>query len=411
MRPTKNIEKLMKDAAIHSEPQMNQKVLKGLLEELAEATEQQSTSAVTNLGNTIIKSPITRLAAAVIALVIIIGIIELGKRVGGASVVFAAAVDSVRQARTFSCTQVFDMQYENGDEHGKYLLKQKSMFKEPDRERHEQLTSAPPWPQDVGKVTIWHYGKRQRLQFRPFDKTAEFHDMSSDYVIDEKTGELKLKQLNTRLRDHLLKLSAGAVEDLGSAELDGQSVRVLQSRKGSRVTTVWINTETNYPVQIEHKWTDQSRSPVMYTSIQIDAELDDDLFSLKPPEGYTLSVDELRWPDDKKKMMTKIMHLGLWCVVYANDNHDQFPDELTDLVTAGIITDEVLNKVLAAPDDPEGPPSIRYRKPSTKAKDWSTEVILYGLYDQWPDDGVVAGFADGHCELIVNQNRFEESIR
>jgi outer membrane lipoprotein-sorting protein len=134
--------------------------------------------------------------------------------------------------------------------------------------------------------------------------------MSSDYDIDDKTGELKLTQLSTRLRDRLLKWSAGAVEDLGRAELDGQSVWVLQSRKDKRITTVWINPETSYPVQIEHKWMDQSRSTVMYTSIQIDTELDDSLFSLEPPEGYTLRVDKSSWPDDKAKIGVKVKHLG-----------------------------------------------------------------------------------------------------
>lgn len=358
------------------------------------------------------KRRITKLAAAaVIILVMIIGVIELAKPIGSGSVAFAAAMDSVRQARTFSCIVIFEVTYEDGGKRGEYFLKQRLMFKEPDRERHEQLTSAPPWPQDVGKVTVWDYGKRQRLQFRPFDKIAEFHDMSSDYVIDEKTGELELTQLDTGLRDRLLEWSAGAVEDLGRTQLDGQSVRMLQSRKDKRITTVWVNPETSYPVQIEHKWTDQSRSPVLYTSIQIDIELDDDLFSLEPPEGYTLGVEEWGWPDDKAKMMTKVKYLGLWCVIYANDNDDQFPSELADIATAGIITDEVLDRVLAAPDDPDGPPVIRYRKPNTVGKDWSNEVILYEIYDQWPEDGVVACFADGHCELIVNQNRFEQLIR
>jgi len=359
----------------------------------------------------IMKSRITKLAAAaVIIIVLMLGINYLGTPIDGASTVFAAAIDNVKRAQTFSCIEMFQMTYEDGGKRGKYLMKQKWMFKEPDRERHEKLTSAPPWPQYIGEVTIWHYGKRQRLQFRPFDKTAEFYDMSSDYEIDDKTGELKLTQLDTSLRDRLLKLSAGVVEDLGRVELEGQSVRILQSRKDKRITTVWIDSETGYPVQIEHKWTDQSRSPVMYTSIQIDTELDEALFSLEPPEGYALSVDEFGWPDEKKKIMTKVKYLGLWCVNYANDNDDQFPSELADIATAGIITNEVLNRVLAAPDDPDGPPVIRYRPPRAGANP-SSEVILYEIYGQWPEDGVVACFADGHCELIVNQNRFEQLIR
>jgi len=318
-------------------------------------------------------------------------------------------MDSVRQAGTFSCTQIFEASYRDGEEDGKYLLKHKRMFKEPDWERHEQLTS--PWPRYIGEITITRYDTRQRLILRPAEKTATLHDVSSEYRIDEETDELKLTQLNTRLRDHLLELSAGAVEDLGSGELDGQSVRLLRSRKDKRIATVWIDPETNYPVQIELAWTDQNRSPMMFTSIQIDTELDDDLFSLEPPEGYTLSIHKEDTTDYKKRMMTKAKHLGLWCIVYANDNEGQFPSELGDLVTLGVITKDALNKALAAPDDPDGPSVIRYRKPNTVDKDWPAEVILYEIYDQWPDDGVVVCFADGHSELIVDQNRFEELIK
>ena len=375
--------------------------------------DEQSKLGITrsNMWRIIMKSPITKFAAAaVIIVILVLGINYLGTPVDGASKVYAAAIDRVKQARTFSCISIFEISYEDNGKRGKYLLKEKLMFKEPDRERREKLTSAPPWPQYKGEVTILHYGKRQQLEFRPSDKTARFRDMSSDYEIDDKTGELKLTQLNTNLRDWLLKLAVGAVEDLGSVEFEDQSVRVLQSRKDKRITTVWVNPKTGYPVQIEHKWTDQSRSPVMYTSIQIDTELDVSLFSLKPPKGYTLKVDRSSWPDDKAKMGAKIMRLGFWCVVYMSNNDDQFPDELGDIVEANIVTEKVLNRVLAAPDDPDGPPVFRYRKPDKEAE-LSTEVILYEIFDQWPQDGVVACFADGHSEIISDLRRFEKLMK
>jgi outer membrane lipoprotein-sorting protein len=411
MRPAEDVEKLIKRVRLKASAQMHERTLNDALDAQEKSRRIKLARLEPKIWRTIMRNPITKVSsAAVIIIVLMVGISYLDTPIDGASAVFAAAMDSVRQARTFSCIHISDMGYEDGGKRGKYLMKQKLMFKEPDRERHEKLTSAPPWPQYIGEVTIWHYGKRQRLQYRPFDKTAEFHDMSSDYVIDKKTGELKLTQLNTSIRDYLLKLSAGAVEDFGRVELDGQSVRMLQSRKDKRITTVWVNPETSYPVQIEHKWMDQSRSPVMYTSIQIDTELDDSLFSLEPPEGYTLKVDKSSWPDDKKKMMTKVKYLGLWCVVYADDNNDQFPGELADLVAAGIITGEVLNKVLASPDDLDGPPVIRYRRPDKDAER-TTEVILFEIFELWPEDGAVVCFADGHCELIGKQNRFEELIR
>ncbi|MHC4556637.1 MAG: hypothetical protein ACYS80_04955 [Planctomycetota bacterium] len=398
-----------KRAVVKTTTELDRRIIDEALLAQKKSEKTQSAATQSNIWRIIMKSRITKLAAAaVIIIALMLGINYLGTPIDGASTVFAAAMDSVRHAGTFSCTQISESVYQDGEESRAFLLKQRWMFKEPDRERHEKLTS--PWPQYIGEVTIMDYDTREQLVLRPVEKTATLLDMSSDYDIDDKTGELKVTQLSTCLRDYLLELSAGAIEDLGSVELDGRSVRLMRSHKDKRITTVWINPETNYPVQIEHKWTDKSRSPVIYTSIQIDTELDDTLFSLEPPEGYTLSVDEPVPPEDKKKMMTKMKYLGLWCLNYASDNNDQFPSELEDLVTAGAITDEVLRTILAAPDEPDGPPVIRYRLPRTGTNP-SSEVILYEIYRQWSEDGVAVCFADGHSELIGDQNRFEELIK
>ena len=410
MRPTDETKRLVRNVPVNTSTERDREVLNDVLSAMEQSKELQSAGPQSNIWRIIMKQRITRYAtAAALFLVIIIGIIELGKPAGGASVVFAAAVDSVRNAGTFSCTQIFEVSYEKDGVDGEYLSKHKLMFKEPGWEREEQLTS--PWPRYIGEITITNYDTRQRLIIRPAEKTATLRDVSSEYFIDDQTDELKLTQLNTRLRDFLLELSAKAVDDLGSVELDGQSVRLLRSRKDKRIATIWIDPETNYPVQIELAWTDRDRSPMLFTSIQIDTELNDDLFSLEPPDGYTLSVQKEDASDYKKMMMTKAKYLGLWCVVYANDNEDQFPNEFADLVTLGVITEDALNKTLASPENPGGPPAFKYRKPNTAGKDWSTEVILFEIYDEWPQDGVVACFADGHSELIVDQNLFEELIK
>jgi len=410
MRPSEETKRLVRNVPVNTSTKRDREVLNDVLNAMEQSKKLQSAGLQPNIWRIIMKQRITKYAtAAALFLVIIIGIIELGKPAGGASVVFAAAMDSVRNAGTFSCTQIFEASYGDGEVNGEYLLKQKLMFKEPDWERHEQLTS--PWPRYIGEITITNYDTRQRLILRPAEKTATLQDVSSEYYIDDDTDELKLTQLNTRLRDYLLELSAGAVEDLGSVKLDGQSVRLLRSRNDKRIATIWIDPDTNYPVQIELTWTDQNHSPMMFTSIQIDAGLDDDLFSLEPPEGYTLRIHKEDIPDYKNKMMTKAKYLGLWCIVYANDNEDQFPGELADLVSFGVVTEDELNKVLASPDNPDGPPVFKYRKPNTVGKDWSTEVILYEMYDEWPENGVIACFGDGHSELIADQNRFEELIK
>jgi hypothetical protein len=406
MKYPQNIERLMKRfcarkrSTVKTTRELNERILGDALLARKTSTTTQSAAMGPDIWRIVMQSRITKYAtAAAIILVMIIGIIELGKSAGGAGVVFAAAMNSVRQAGTFSCMEIFEVTYEDDGQDGKYLMKQKWMFKEPDWERHEALTS--PWPKYVGETTITDYGTRQELRLRPVEKTARLSDLSSDYTVDDETGELKLTQLNTRLRDRLLEWSAGAVEDHGRVELDGRSVRMLQSHRDNRVTTVWIDPETNYPVQVEHQWTDQSRSPVMITAIQIDTELDDNLFSLEPPEGYIFSVDKSRGSDEEERMLTKMMHLGKYCLIYANQHNDLFPGDLADLVAAGIITDEALRNVRAAPDGPDGPPVIQYRQPDTSVEDWAIEVMLYEVHDGGLRDNLVAvTMLDSHAELI-----------
>jgi len=291
MKSAENIERLIKrfcagkKAQVKTTTELDERIISEALPAQNKSKTVQTAAVRPQIWRMIMRSRMTQYAAvAVIILVIIIGIVELGKPIG-ASVAFAAAMDNIKKARTFSCIEIFQASYQDGEKEGKYLLKQKWMFKEPDKERHESLTS--PWPRYVGETTIMDYGKWQQLVLRPADKTATLHDRSSDYEVDDKTGEIKLRQLSTRLRDRLLKWSAGAVEDHGSVELEGRTVRMLQSHKETRTTTVWIDPKTKFPVQIELKWTDQSRPPVMYSSIQIDTEMDDDLFRLEPPMGYT----------------------------------------------------------------------------------------------------------------------------
>lgn len=363
---------------------------------------RQASPRQPNIWRTIYKSPITKLAAAAVVIIaVFMGIHQLGA--SSASKAFAAAIDSVKQARTFSCKEIFGVTREDGQ---KSVLEQVWMFKEPDRRRHEYLAGVD--HRFIGEVTITHYGKRQQLVLNPDNKTATLYDKSSDYVVDDNTGKLKLSQLNTSLRDRLLELRIGAVEDLGIVELHGQSVRMLQSREDDRITTVWIDPRSGLPVQIEIKWLGQRRTPVMYTSIQIDGELDDELFSLEPPEGYRLMRFTQDWPVNKKKMSAKIMHLLKNCAIFMAQHDGQYPKELAELERVGV-TNEVLEVILAVPDQPDGPAVIQYLQPRPGA-DWSTEVIMYEVYDKWPEDGIVVGFADGHCEMIADQHLFEELV-
>ena len=333
--------------------------------------------------------------AACLTLIVTLWVVAGG---GNAQEAFAAAIAGAQKARTFSCKEVLQSR-RNGQVYERSII-----FKEPYRERSEWLSGVA----SVGDVTITDYGQRRRLRFFPANKLAELDDISSEYEVKTGSGELKLTELDTSIRDRMLALRAEAVEDLGNVELAGQSVRLLQSRQGDRVTKVWVHPQTGLPVQIA---VDRPEWLRMYTSIQIDAEVDDALLSLEPPAGYTLIGDgpRKRVSDDKAKIIAKMRHLLVACCSYANSHNNQYPKELSDLQSEGI-TPETLKSILAAPDQPDGPPVLRYRQPPVGATP-TKAVLLYQAFDQWPQGGIWVGFGDAHCELITKQEKFEALTR
>lgn len=225
------------------------------------------------------KSKLSKITiAAVVFLAIILGFKYLGAPIDGESTAFAAAMDSIKNAGTFSCIVITEELYDDNGELKKFQYKRKVMFKEPDLERREQFAST--WLEEEGKTTIIDFSKRQALTITPAEKTAELYDISD--------GD----ELSTSIRDWLLEKSSGSFDDLGDVELNGQYVRMIQSKEKNWVYTIWIDIKTGHPVQIEMKLPEQNFTPILFTSIQIDTELDDKLFSQEPPEDYDLKVKE-----------------------------------------------------------------------------------------------------------------------
>jgi len=402
MKSSKDIERLAKNIRIKKNTVSKDSILAGAQAALKELKETGSTYSKQNVGKIIMKSKIAKLAVAAVIFIAVMFLINYpDTSIDGASTAFAAAIDRIIHARTFSCTTILEMTYPDSEIiEGKYLFKQQLMFKEPDLERVVTLPSK--WPKEnIEEITITDYSNRQELIIRSAEKTATLRDMNFSYSIDAKTGELKLTELDTSIRDQLIEMSLGIFDDMGHVELDGQSVLMFQSEKNGRITTVWIDPATNLPVQFEQKWPDNNPSLILYTSIQIDTELDDELFSLEPPEGYDLKIiDADGWTDYRKKLVAKIKHLGVRCLLYAHENNNQFPSKFEDLVTSGIIAGDVLNKVLASPDEPNGPPIFQCQQADISG-DPSIEVMLNEVYEESSiDDQVVVGFLDGHSELI-----------
>src|SRR5437763_7424572 len=130
------------------------------------------------------------------------------------------------------------------------------------------------------KIVNTDYGKHHRLTIMPKEKRAILDDTINMFSVDETTGALKPEELDTDARDKVLKITAQAVQDLGTTKLNGKTVRMLQSQGKETVRTVYVDPQTRQPVQITIEWPKMKRVKYTYADIRIDAPLDDKLFSL-----------------------------------------------------------------------------------------------------------------------------------
>ena len=341
---------------------------------------------------------LARFAALAACLLVAAIIWSLWDRGPGAQEAFAAAIANVERAGTFACRQIVTQVNDEGKEE---VSETRFMFKEPDLERIEYVTGM----SSDGEVMITDYKTRMRLQLFPKDKTATLQDIRSLYTVDDKTGELKLTELGTHARDDVLRISATAVQDLGMSKLNGRDVWVLRSAGGKGpIKTVYVNPDDGKPVQIELAW---PTGTFTYADIHIDVDLDESLFRLETPQGYALRKEAEPTPSKTRsmKMAAKMMHLVRACYEYREKHEDQWPKELSDLVKGGM-DPKVLKNMLASPDEPDGPSVVVYRKPRDGDKE---AIVVYEAKEHRRDGKVVAGFVDGHAQ-IMTEEEFKDQL-
>ncbi|MHC4418292.1 MAG: hypothetical protein ACYSU6_06855 [Planctomycetota bacterium] len=307
------------------------------------------------LWSDIMKSPITKLAAAAVIIIAVLTAIHYsGGSIDGASVAFGDVLEKIYNARTVTYKQTF----------------------EPERRPSfttERMIIEPGLIRSVmphGDITILDFSSGKSLNLMVQAKSA---------IITQRVGEKRGRRLFNYL-DWLEDLDEGA-EFIGQEEVDGQMTEVFVSEVPFERTTVWVNPETDLPVKVEQRmipnvdkdiifpimhlsasdfgqekktytYTDNGGQKVtmhtMTRSISIgssrgsgkgiqekmtvtmhdfawDVELDESLFSLEPPEGYTVEEEQFDVSDRGENGL--IYALAFW----AEMSDGAFPLVINDL--------------------------------------------------------------------------------
>jgi outer membrane lipoprotein-sorting protein len=155
------------------------------------------------------------------------------------------------------------------------------MFLAPAHERTETTTGG-------AKSIVIADGEKNRLvTYAPSTKTASFIDLknvSAEWGSPMGKSFQGMQELVARAQAG----KAGKVERLGAQTIDGRAAEGFRIELGSIEVKIWADPKTSLPIRVEHLRTSPPEVHIVMTDFQVDVELDESLFSLDVPEGYTV---------------------------------------------------------------------------------------------------------------------------
>jgi outer membrane lipoprotein-sorting protein len=214
---------------------------------------------------TIMKSPITRIAAA--AAVIIVAAIGVNY-IMAPSVTWAQVIEPILNARTI----VFDMIL-GTDDTG--MVTHEIVV---DSRMRRTMSNMP------NMTMIIDTDNAKLLALDTDAKTAVYADIAGDLGERHRSYIKFVRQIIRQLQD-------GQVEQLGEQVIDGQKAVGFIGRGQNEEVRIWADPQTAHPIRIEAK-IGQEFSFTM-KNFEFDAEVDESLVSMDVPEGYKLQKNDI----------------------------------------------------------------------------------------------------------------------
>lgn len=248
--------------------------------------------------------PYTRIAAAILIITGIATLITTFSIIPSGSKLFAEVVEPILTARTIYCKLGL------GD-----TIKTQVMFSDTNRIREISPIN--------GDITILDFETSELLTMDPAKKIATRWTLKQFDEVPEIYTDM-IKKVEDILDD-----PHQVVEELGEDLIDGRQVFGLHAGNPddpSYSVTVWADVETELPVKIEHQLSDVR---LVFTEIQFEETLDESLFSLEIPDGFTFIEDGytvLKTQMEMEDISEQDLLSALKATAKLND--DLFPDAL-----------------------------------------------------------------------------------
>ncbi len=207
---------------------------------------------------------IMKIAAGILIVVGIGGLIAvLNPGSGGSGVAFGAVAQQFRNARTVTYTIITDTASEVIP-----TMRMEVSYKPP---AYFRMTAP------GGVVSIMDGTQKKGILIIHSEK--QFREMDFSDLPQDKPEIDSLEMWRT--------LPDRADEVLGEKEMDGRKVQGFRVSENGMIGTFWIDTKTGDLTRVEMEFPNAPGSHAVMTDFRFDLELEDSLFSLTPPEGYT----------------------------------------------------------------------------------------------------------------------------
>lgn len=214
-------------------------------------------------------------------------------------------------------------------------------------------------------------------------------------------------QILISLKDHV-------AEDLGVEMYDGRPARVFRASMpgemkrfhGDSRLTVWADLQTSLPLRIEIQHTApdaEGKGEMLMIVDELDfGPIDEKLFSLDPPAGYTLGAHEVVPEAGGMDISRNVRTMLMACWIYQQENN-AWPTSLADLKPHGI-TDEMLSN----PRRPDQAVGYVYIAPGAGTQ--PQDLVIYENLKA-PKEWIVVGFWDSHTEILTDPERFHSLLK
>jgi hypothetical protein len=259
----------------------------------------------------IMRSPVSRIAAAVI-FIVALGGVAVWFHGGGTTPAFADFIAPILESKTLKYKLVIEMK-------GPPATTGTSEVMVLDATRSRQEMTMPNDPKNKG-VIIFDWGRGKSLTLEPASKKAlvlTFANLSKKQIENQDTYVFfRSILLDARDKPDIKR------EPLGEKDIDGKHVVGFRVNVKGMAMNLWGDPKTGLPVRVEMTMTMFGDTKATMTDFVFNEAMDESLFSVDPPAGYTVDRKTVDASAPEEKSLIETLR------EYCKLSGGAFPDSL-----------------------------------------------------------------------------------